>query len=220
MHTETHIIIFAKAPLPGFAKTRLIPALGATGAAELARRLFYHACEQALAANLGSVELCLTPDIEDLCWQQIELPEGLKFSSQGQGDLGERMARATQPALEKYPSVLLMGTDCPDLTTSLIVQAAEYLNYQDACMAPVSDGGYALLGLTRFHQSLFDDIHWSTERVAQTTRERLHALQWTLAELAELHDIDEAEDLKFLPEAWRSGRKEDGERHAVFKIGQ
>lgn len=220
MYTDTHIIIFAKAPLPGFAKTRLIPALGASGAAELARRLFDHACEQAMAAQLGSVELCVTPDITDPCWQQIEFPEGLTFSSQGEGDLGERMARATQRALDEHSSVLLMGTDCPALTTSVIVQAAEFLNYEEACLAPVSDGGYALLGLKRFHHSLFNEIRWSTEQVAQTTRQRLAALNWSLAELDELHDIDEADDLKFLPEAWLSGRKEDGEIHAVFKIGQ
>lgn len=204
MYTDTHIIIFAKAPLPGFAKTRLIPVLGESGAAQVARQLFYHAIEQALTAQLGTVELCVTPDLEDACWQDLALPEQLILSSQGEGDLGERMARATQAALKKHDAVLLTGTDCPGLTAALLIEAATLLHRHAACMAPVSDGGYALLGLKQFDETLFSDIPWSTADVAACTRIRLDALNWPFAELGELHDIDELEDLIYLPEEWKA----------------
>jgi rSAM/selenodomain-associated transferase 1 len=200
MRPDTHIIIFAKAPLAGFAKTRLIPVLGESGAAELAQRLFYQAIEQALAAGLGSVELCMTPGPDDPCWKAFKLADSLLLSSQGEGGLGERMARASERALQQNNAVLLMGTDCPGLTSSVLQQAASMLKHYDSCMVPVSDGGYALLGLTRFDDALFWDIPWSTSQVSCLTRERIQSLNWTLAELEELHDIDEADDLKFLPE--------------------
>jgi rSAM/selenodomain-associated transferase 1 len=199
MQTDTHIIIFAKAPLPGFAKTRLIPALGQSGAAKLAQHLFYHSIDQAINAQLGTVELCVTPGLEDVCWQDFPLPKDLIISEQGEGDLGARMARATQRALKAHRSVLLIGTDCPGLTASMLNDAAALLNQHDACLIPVSDGGYALLGLRHFDETLFSHIPWSTAEVAALTRARLHALNWSLAELAELHDIDEPGDLYYLP---------------------
>jgi hypothetical protein len=199
MTAKTHIIIFAKAPLAGFAKTRLIPALGEQGAADLAKRLFDHALAEALAANIGTVELCVTPNLEHEFWQSFKASNRLSLTEQGEGDLGERMARATQRALEKYPSVLLMGTDCPKLNRHYLRDAADELTCHDACLTPVSDGGYALMGLRAFHVSLFEDMPWSTSKVSALTLERFRNLDWLVAHLKPLHDIDEAEDLKYLP---------------------
>lgn len=202
MHPQCHIIIFAKAPLTGFAKTRLIPALGEVETAKLARRLFFHAIEQALNADLGSVELCVTPSMDHVCWQAFDLPASLILTEQGDGDLGQRMARASNRALQQNKAVLLMGTDCPDLNADLLKQAANSLMQHDACLTPVVDGGYALLGLTKFDDYLFTNIPWSTSEVTRLTLERCQALNWTLAKLTTLHDIDEAEDLRYLPEGF------------------
>lgn len=205
MQTNVHIIIFAKAPLAGFAKTRLIPVLGEAETAKLAKRLFFHAIEQALNAQLGTVELCVTPSLDHACWQSLDLPASLILTEQGQGDLGQRMARASKRALQQNKTVLLMGTDCPGLNADVLKQAANSLMQHDACITPVSDGGYALLGLSRFDDQLFTDIPWSTAEVARLTLERCQALNWTLAKLATLHDIDEADDLRYLPEgiSWK-----------------
>ena len=95
------IVIMAKAPVAGFAKTRLIPALGAQGAASLAQNMLRHTVHAALAARLGVVEICATPDVADSAWQNLALNDQLCWTSQGDGDLGERMARAasrTRPA--------------------------------------------------------------------------------------------------------------------------
>ncbi|WP_413894511.1 DUF2064 domain-containing protein, partial [Candidatus Skiveiella danica] len=88
------VVVFAKAPLPGRAKTRLIPALGAEGAARLARRMLGHALAQAMAARVGAVELCMSPGPEDAAWHGVELLDRVQCTDQGDGDLGARMARA------------------------------------------------------------------------------------------------------------------------------
>lgn len=200
MNKQTHIIIFAKAPLAGFAKTRLIPALGEQGAAQLAIQLFEHAIQEVLSADIGSVELCVTPSLEHNCWKEFNLPKSLTITEQGEGDLGKRMARASERALKSKHAVLLIGTDCPELDCGYLREAAEALACHDACLTPVSDGGYALMGLNAFHPSLFENIPWSTEKVSSLTLERFRYLDWQVANLRALHDIDEPDDLRYLPE--------------------
>ena len=211
------IIVFAKAPRPGLAKTRLIPALGAAGAAALAARMLAHTLDQALASGVGEVELCAAPAPGDAMWQGVELPEGLVLTAQGEGDLGERMARAAQrageageagkagkadEAGESCAGVILIGTDCPALDAACLRRAARALHETEAVIAPTADGGYALLGLRRFDASVFADIAWSTPTVAATTLARLDALGWSCTRLPLVHDIDEPADLVHLPPGW------------------
>ncbi|NMM25853.1 MAG: glycosyltransferase [Glaciimonas sp.] len=198
----TRIVIFTKAPLPGFAKTRLIPALGAQGAADLAQRLLLHTLHKALAANVGPVELCVTPSAADPVWQRIPITDAVQWSDQGAGDLGEKMARAAQRVLTSGESVLLIGTDCPQLSSDHLRQAAAALQRTDAALFPTFDGGYALLGLNRFHPCLFTGIAWSTNSVAFETLCRLGQLGWAVHSQPMLHDIDEPADLQWLPKAW------------------
>lgn len=196
------IVIFAKAPQPGFAKTRLIPALGSIGAADLARRLLTHTLDITLTARVGAVELCVTPDMTDPIWQAVTIPAALQLTDQGEGNLGMRLARATRRVIEKGEAILLIGTDCPELGIHQLQQAADALRYNDATLFPTVDGGYALLGLNRFHPSLFADIAWSTETVACETLCRLGDLGWSVQSHPMLHDIDEPADLKWLPDGW------------------
>lgn len=196
------IVIFAKAPLSGMAKTRLIPALGWDGSAQLARRLLKHTVEQAIAANIGTVELCVSPTSLHPVWKELALPIALEWSEQGEGDLGERLAKASQRVTGNGETILLIGTDCPSLTAEKLRVAALALELHDACMVPVSDGGYALLGLNHHLPGVFVDMPWSTASVAQLTRQRILAEDWTLKSFASLHDIDEPQDLRYLPESW------------------
>jgi len=191
-------IIFAKAPQAGFAKTRLIPALGAQGAADLARQMLFSTLHAALEAEVGTVELCVTPDISDAAWQGIALPEGIVISTQGAGDLGERMARAAQRAVRAGGQVLLVGTDCVEMSASLLREAAHVLNTHDAIIHGTLDGGYALLGLKQFSALLFDDMPWSTDAVASTTLSRIGQLGWNVKVGSVLHDVDEPQDLEYL----------------------
>tara|TARA_R110002111_G_scaffold143696_2_gene209804 strand:- start:4333 stop:4974 length:642 start_codon:yes stop_codon:yes gene_type:complete len=196
------IVIFAKAPLAGMVKTRLIPALGLDGSALLAKRLLSHTVAQAIAANIGPTELCVSPTTLHPVWKELALPAALVWSAQGEGDLGERLARASQRVTANGESILLIGSDCPSLTAKKIRVAAMALDHYDACMVPVSDGGYALLGLNRHLDAAFIDIPWSTASVAQLTRQRILAEKWTLELFTPLHDIDEAQDLRHLPKSW------------------
>ena len=201
MQTDTLIIIFAKFPARGMAKTRLQPALGLEGASLIAKQLLLHSVEQALATGL-SVELCVSPAPTDLCWQTLGLPESLQWSAQANDDLGLRMLAASQQGLYKFKQVVLIGTDCPSLTPLRIQDAVHQLEQSDTVMIPASDGGYVLLGFKQVDASLFSDIEWSTASVAAVTRQRIKALSWTLALLDPLHDIDEPADLKHLPVGW------------------
>lgn len=196
------IVIFAKAPQPGFAKTRLIPALGAQGAADLARRLLMHTLSEALAAAVGPVELCVTPSAADAVWRKLPISEVVQWSDQGEGDLGDRLAHATRRVTDGGESVLLIGADCPELNAACLRQAAQDLRSTDATLFPTADGGYALLGLNRFHSSIFMGIAWSTDTVAFETLCRLEQLGWIVQSHPKLHDIDEPADLKWLPSGW------------------
>ncbi len=190
----TRILVFAKAPVPGRVKTRLIPALGAEGAAALARKMLERTVEEALATGLA-VELCGEPDAAR--WHP-ERP-GLARTKQGEGDLGERLTRAAERVLGDEP-VLLIGADCPELDRARLRAAATALEDHDATIHPARDGGYALLGLRRFDPSLFEEVAWSTPVVAEQTIASIEALGWTLHLGDTLRDVDEPEDLRHCEE--------------------
>lgn len=196
---STRIVIFAKAPIPGQVKTRLIPVLGAAGAASLARYMLNRTLDTAQAAVLGPVELCMSPGADSPEWGRIDLPLGVLSSEQGEGDLGARMARAARRALISSDKVLLIGTDCPALSERHLRAAAKALDDHDTVLHPALDGGYVLLGLRAFHPYLFNDIPWSTRAVANLTLARLRDLDWQVQLGETLPDIDEPTDLAHLP---------------------
>ena len=194
------LLVFAKAPVAGQAKTRLIPALGAEGAAVLARTMLDHTLAQALASQAGEVELCMSPAPGDAAWNGWRLPAGIAPTDQGNGDLGARMARAVQRVTTgQQQPVLLFGTDCPALDAAAIRAAADALQQHDAVLVPVADGGYVLIGLKHPSPELFSDMAWSTSTVAAQTLRRLDRLGRSTWIGPTLCDIDEATDLVHLP---------------------
>lgn len=196
----TRIVVFAKAPVAGFAKTRLIPALGAAGAAALARTLLYHTLEQALGAGAQAVELCMSPPPHDVAWQSVALPPTVVQTGQGEGDLGVRMRRALARALAlQMGPVMLVGTDCPSLLATVMAQASAQLAHHDAVLLPAADGGYVLLGLHTSPASVFTDMAWSTPVVAHETLRRIARLGLRVWQGPMLHDVDEPADLQHLP---------------------
>lgn len=201
---STAILIFAKAPQAGLAKTRLIPALGPEGAAQLAGRMLQHAVQQAMETGVEHVELCVTPDASHPAFQALarQYGERLADSQQGEGDLGARMSGALARTLQAHDRVLLMGTDAPALTTQVLTRASHALREHDAVFVPAMDGGYALAGLRQAHEPLFSNMPWSTPAVMQETRHRLRALDCSWYELPAVADIDEPMDLAHVPEGW------------------
>ena len=193
------VIVMAKAPAPGFAKTRLISALGALGAAQLATQLLNHAVAQALAATLGPVDLCCAPDPAHPAFAALAFRRGLRLTSQVEGDLGARMGHAFERGLALSHSVLMIGTDAPAVDAALLQTAAHALMKTDAVFVPALDGGYALIGLRQAAPSLFSNMRWSCASVMADTRIRLQALHMQHVELAAVADIDEPADLIHLP---------------------
>jgi uncharacterized protein len=201
--SSTQLIVMAKAPVPGQAKTRLIPALGAGGAARLAARLLDHTLQEARAAQLGRVILACAPDTTHAAFTAAAQHRGVALVPQGDGDLGARMQRQFERAFAHGAGrVIVIGTDAPALGTALLRRAADALADDDAVFVPAADGGYALIGLRRVLPSLFDAMPWSTNTVMATTRERLSQAGMRHVELPPVHDIDEPADLAHLPPGW------------------
>jgi rSAM/selenodomain-associated transferase 1 len=198
MNDPVAVAVLAKAPLPGFAKTRLIPALGADGAASLQARLVERAVATACAAVIGPVTLWATPDENHPLFQAIGAHLGVALARQGDGDLGARMLAAIAAA---NAPALVIGTDCPALTLDHLRAAADVLRGGgDAVVIPTEDGGYALIGMRAPAHALFSDMHWSAPGVMDETRRRLRALGLTWQEPVTLWDVDLPEDLERLRE--------------------
>jgi len=195
-HPDARLIVFAKAPEPGRAKTRLIPALGAAGAAALHTRLVEHTLTTVTSAALCPVQLWCAPDTDhpffDACHQRF----AVTLHPQQGTDLGERMAHAMLHNLQQGYNSIIIGTDCPALSATNFEQAFTLLQgNNDVVLGPADDGGYVLMGLKRFSAELFSNIRWGTCEVLETTRERIDKLQWSLTELGTFQDIDRPEDL-------------------------
>jgi rSAM/selenodomain-associated transferase 1 len=182
------IIIFVKAPRPGFVKTRLATAIGDEAACDAYRQL----TETVLAklTPLPHVELRFTPDDAE---DEIKpwLRKDWTAQPQGEGDLGQRMHRAF---LEANAPAILIGSDCPYLELNDLDAAAEALQTHDAVFGPAVDGGYWLIGLNAPCPALFEGIEWSTDAVLKTTLSKADAQGLSVCQLRELSDVDTVED--------------------------
>jgi uncharacterized protein len=191
---EGAVAVLAKAPVPGFAKTRLIPLLGAEGAARLQERLVDRALATALAAEIGPVTLWCAPDGTHAFFREAARRHGVRLAAQPEGDLGERMLSAFRAA-PGGQALVLIGTDCPVLDPSHLVDAAALLAGADVVMAPAEDGGYGLLAARRPIAELFEGMPWGTDQVAALTRERARSCGLRLTELPTVWDVDTASDV-------------------------
>jgi rSAM/selenodomain-associated transferase 1 len=196
MAEPVSIAVFARAPVPQAAKTRLIPALGPDGAARLAARLVRRATLAAIEAGIGPVTLWCAPDTRHPEFQSLAAATGVRLRPQTGEDLGARMAAAF--ARTKGP-LLLIGADCPSLDAARLRRAAEQLSRCDILIDPAEDGGYGLIGGNLLPESVFSSMPWSTPEVAGETRRRAAALGLTLAEGPVLRDLDTPADLDW----WR-----------------
>lgn len=191
MASEVDAALMARAPEPGRAKTRLIPRLGATGAARLHAVLTRRALGEIARSGLPAALWC-DPDVEHPFFAECAGEFGVKLRAQSQGDLGARMLdifrRADGP-------LLLMGSDCPTIDAAMLRSCAEALARVQAVFLPTLDGGYGLVGLARPHPEIFDDMPWGTDAVMAITRRRLQSLGALWEEPAEIWDVDTPGDL-------------------------
>ena len=197
------IAIFAKAPVPGLAKTRLIPHLGGnqTGsirAARLQRQFIGQSLHCALQSKLGKVSLWCAPDPSHRRFRSLAQFAQINCYAQYSGDLGQRMGDCARQhfATPEAPPLIIIGTDCPALSPGYLQATARALLAHDACLIPAEDGGYVLIGMRRWIPEAFEQIEWSTNRVMQQTRNQLKQAQATWFELPSLWDVDEFVDFQ------------------------
>lgn len=188
---SVRVVLFTRYPEPGRAKTRLITALGPAGAAALHRLL----TERTVAAVRASGLALEVRGTGATPAQFADWLGDVKIVDQGDGDLGERLARAGPP----YPT-LFIGADAPDMTAALLRDAAEALAQGPAVIGPACDGGYWLLGLKSEAPGVFKDIDWGTSAVFSQTAARLAAAGLDPTLLPELADCDRPEDLARWPD--------------------
>src|SRR5690349_1288683 len=155
---EVRVAVFAKAPVPGQVKTRLVPLLGAEGAARLHEELVLRSLGVAADAGIGGVELWCAPDSAHPFFSRCAARFGARLRDQRGVDLGSRMAEAFRAALCDNAALVLIGSDCPTLTPQSLRDAASALESNDAVLAPAEDGGYVLVGLSGPDHGIFDGI--------------------------------------------------------------
>jgi uncharacterized protein len=213
--SQQHLIIFTRYPEPGKTKTRLIPALGTLGAANLQREMTEYTISQVKELQT-TVSISWEVRFAGGDWQLMEdwLGFGLVYQSQGGGDLGSRMARSLFDAFQRSAEkVIIIGTDCPGVNSQILIQAFEQLHTCDLVLGPAIDGGYYLIGLRRFIPELFANIDWGTSQVLQQTVDIAEALNISYMFLPPLADVDRPEDLliweQTMKEKMRMGKTEN-----------
>lgn len=213
-----HLIIFTRYPEPGRTKTRLIPKLGAEGAANLQREMTERTLFQVreLQQQISvSVEIRFTGG--NLQLMRNWLGDNWIYQPQGGGDLGEKMARSLNSAFhlnchhsgqQRNHKTVIIGTDCPGLNTHILQTAFQSLDDSEVVIGPATDGGYYLIGACRVYPELFANIAWGTADVLQQTSHVLESLHLSCSFLNPLTDIDRPEDL-FIWEKiiWEKGNR-------------
>jgi uncharacterized protein len=195
MTTAPRLVLFARYPLAGAAKTRLIPAIGPDGAAQVHRQLTERT--MAVLRETGhAVELHYTgadeADFRD--W----LGDGFALVPQTDGDLTDRLMAALDPFAGSGP-VIFFGADTPDLSADVVDDAVSALQTHQVVLGPADDGGYYLIGMNQPMPELLTDMPWSTDQVMPETLRRLAGLGVEPVLLQTLHDCDRPEDLSRWP---------------------
>jgi len=193
------LIIFTRYPEPGKVKTRLIPALGKEGAASLHQAMTERTLRWAKSLsrkNPDLIEIWFDGGTRHMMEEWLG-PE-FKYFHQGDGDLGERMARAFQENFQrKKREIVLVGVDCPELTAFHGQAAFDALQRHELVLGPTDDGGYCLIGLKRMVPEIFKSIAWGTDTVHHETLDRAKNKGLSVKNLNILHDVDVPQDLPF-----------------------
>ncbi len=186
-------MIFIKNPVKGKVKTRLAKTIGDEKALDIYHKLLKHT--QKITSAISADKLLFYSEFID---REDEWSSELFFKEVQMGnELGERMSNAFQLAFSRnYKKVIVIGSDCIDLTTNHVDEAFKLLEEKDIVIGPAKDGGYYLLGMKASHQTLFLNKKWSSSTVCSDTIDSVRSLNLSLGLLEELSDIDEEKDLK------------------------
>ena len=187
--SDSSLIIMAKPPIMGKVKTRLAKGIGDENALVVYQNLLGHTLQ---IAKKSSVEPTIFATEESPFFGECGFDQYL----QSDGDLGKRMELACRQMLSSVQKVIIIGTDCPDISHKHIDEANNLLDSHDVVFGPCEDGGYYLLGLKKPHKELFIDLPWSTDSLLALTMNRCEEAGIKTALLGELSDVDTIDDLK------------------------
>lgn len=196
------LLIFARAPQRGLVKTRLAASVGPDRALAIYRSLTEQLLLrlQGMHADMVVVHSPADAAVGMRAW----LGDALAYDAQCSGDLGTRMRHAMATAFaDGAERVVVIGTDCPDLTAATVDASFAALRHADVVLGPALDGGYYLIGASEVHDVLFEDIPWSTARTLRVTLDRARDAGLRVALLPALRDIDTVDD-------WRAYRRDRG----------
>jgi rSAM/selenodomain-associated transferase 1 len=194
-HMKTTLLVFAKEPLPGSVKTRLSPPLTPSQAALASDAFLADLLDRLRQIGRANIWIAVPPE-SSIDRMAFRYGSGVRWLSQGAGDLGERMSRVAKIAFEEgAPGVVLLGSDHPNLPASMLERCFDALERDRAAWIRTEDGGYAALALPREIPDLFKDIPWSTSAVGAATLERARSLGIEIEHAGTWYDVDRPEDL-------------------------
>lgn len=190
------IIIFVRTPELGKVKTRLAASIGNEEALDVYVKLLQHTLEIVQQITADKFVYYADAFLDEDMWSAINAN---RFVQQGEG-LGDRLQHACSAVANLgYKKMIILGSDCPELSPDIIRKGLFILDGKDACIGPAKDGGYYLLGLKNYHHTIFENIDWSTDKVCAQTCAQLTDAGLTYEMLPELSDIDTVEDLLHFP---------------------
>ncbi len=196
MENQGSLIIFAKSPVAGQVKTRLIPSIGREKATNLYRELLARTLDTAVKTQFTDIQLWISGNIRHRYFSGFKNRNNFKFYQQEGKDLGQRMFNAFDSVLKKHPYAILIGSDCPSLLNSDLKRAMTLLkNGKELVLGPAKDGGYYLIGLRKNNFKLFSEIKWGGESVFSETYSRAKKMKLDIELLSEKRDVDRASDL-------------------------
>lgn len=196
MKTKGALIIFAKPPVPGKVKTRLIPGVGRRYAAFLYQDMLTKTLNTARKAGFDDIYIFVSGNIKHSYFSSLKKRHHVKLFQQVGKDLGQRMFNAFNKLLSRYSYAILIGSDCPALLASDLRLAVNKLEDNvDVIIGPADDGGYYLIGMQKNNSRIFTGINWSSETVFENTYSNIKALNWDIELLPKRRDVDSTEDL-------------------------
>lgn len=209
MMSKNLVIQFAKWPEAGKVKTRLAKDLGDEQAKAIHIELMTSVCRALVEGNTQTkVQLSLSanPDQwpDELAeFKQLVTLGNVSITEQVPGNLGERMASAIESALLSFDKVIIVGSDCPTIDSAYLENALTALEDSDIVLGPAEDGGYVLIGASRFERTLFDGVEWGEGKVREQTLSNAKGIGLSVALLETTWDVDELEDYQ----RWTSVRR-------------
>lgn len=193
---ERAILVFSKAPVAGQVNTRLVPYISAEQAAQLHMELTHDRLKMSTSADACTVQLWCSPDTSHRFFAECNRRYGVQLKAQYGNDLGERMSNALKAILGRFKKVIIIGTDAPELGRDTIYAVFDQLEQKDVVLVPAEDGGYVLLGVSRYHDEMLAGIPWGTENVLAHTLQNIERLKLDYGLAGKSWDVDRPEDLE------------------------